>query len=759
MIRTFPRPSAACLALLAVASQLPAHAQQFQYQAGLLPGAVWTEGVECADVDRDGDLDIFFANGDGFTSPGPKRQNVLLINLLVETGSLSFADESTTRLGVHISNAKGVICGDVNGDGWIDCLFTNAFNTDVPFLYINAGATSPGFFTLESAARGFTSARSSAGGQFGDIDDDGDLDLILCDSGPSFLGGAGGKPHLYVNDGNGFFTENAAALGAPTKKAHMDVQLADFNGDWTLDFFGPNRASNAGGNHYLMLNENGIFSNVSSLVPASSTSTYEAEVGDMDGDSDLDMFLVSLSGFQEGWVRNDHNGTGPLAFTAGATLGGFDDDNEIVLIDYDVDGDLDVLVGSLASRERLYRNDTGGAFVADNAKIQAVSDSTLDATVADLNNDRRYDVITAQGESNSAQFVNKVYLNSGPVDDLPPRITATRAQPNPPPTGPFVVRAKVTDQVIDDGVDYVTGQARSVVSTNPQPTPVAIQAGAFVPQNVNIAAGTSVLWTNASGMTQSVASTTAPYAYDSGPLLAGFQYERTFVTPGTYAYQSSSGLTGTVTVTGSAQTTAGFRAGGGIHRFALPDTAGGTGSVVCYELFFTDWAGNVSVTDSACISLCPAPESYCTAKGGLACGPTAIASVGVPSATAASGFTITAAPARSNKPGILLYTSAGRANLPFPQGGHILCIQASPLRRGGPTASGGTPGPNCDGVFTIDWNAFAHGVWVPPGGQTPNSPAPFLLVIGQQVNAQWWGRDTVATGSFMSDALEYRVCP
>jgi hypothetical protein len=151
--------------------------------------------------------------------------------------------------------------------------------------------------------------------------------------------------------------------------------------------------------------------------------------------------------------------------------------------------------------------------------------------------------------------------------------------------------------------------------------------------------------------------------------------------------------------------------------------------------------------------------TYCTAKSGLACGTPAIAFSGQSSATAVSGFTISAAPARSNRTGILLYTSSGRANLAFPAGGHILCIATSPLRRGGPTSSGGTPGPNCDGVFTIDWNAFAHGVWAPPGGQAANNPAPFLVSAGQVVNVQWWGRDSLATGSFMSDALEYTVCP
>ena len=223
--------------VLALALQTPAAAQQFSYQPGLLPGpAVWTEGVQAVDVDHDGDLDLCFANGDGFTSPGTQRQAGLLINQFVGSGTLSFSDESVARLGVHLANGKGVTAGDVNGDGWVDLLYVNAFNTDTPFLFINRGAAQPGFFDMESSTRGFTENLSSAGAQFGDLDDDGDLDVIINDSGDSFLSGAGGRPRLFFNNGSGFFTENAVAMNAPIKRAHVDVQLVDLDGDWTVDF-------------------------------------------------------------------------------------------------------------------------------------------------------------------------------------------------------------------------------------------------------------------------------------------------------------------------------------------------------------------------------------------------------------------------------------------------------------------------------------------------------------------------------------------
>jgi hypothetical protein len=147
-------------------------------------------------------------------------------------------------------------------------------------------------------------------------------------------------------------------------------------------------------------------------------------------------------------------------------------------------------------------------------------------------------------------------------------------------------------------------------------------------------------------------------------------------------------------------------------------------------------------------SACPATVTYCTAKPGLSCGVPVISAFGMPSASSPSGFFITAGPARSNKTGLLIYTSSGRNNAAF-QGG-TLCIGTSPLRRTVTVSSGGFS--TCDGEFAIDMNAFAAGA---QGG----NPAAFLLTVGQKVNAQWWGRDTQPTGSFLSNGVEYYVCP
>ena len=69
---------------------------------------------------------------------------------------------------------------------------------------------------------------------------------------------------------------------------------------------------------------------------------------------------------------------------------------------------------------------------------------------------------------------------------------------------------------------------------------------------------------------------------------------------------------------------------------------------------------------------CLVPAIYCTAKlNSIGCLP-AIASTGVASASAGSGFTVTAANVRNQKSGLLIYSVTGRNNVPF-QGG-FLCL-------------------------------------------------------------------------------------
>jgi plastocyanin len=84
---------------------------------------------------------------------------------------------------------------------------------------------------------------------------------------------------------------------------------------------------------------------------------------------------------------------------------------------------------------------------------------------------------------------------------------------------------------------------------------VSIQNFAYTPQNVTIAAGATVRWTNNDTYAHTV---TSPGNFDSGNLNQGQTFQYTFNTPGTYTYFCAfhSNMTGTITVTGSGGNTA-----------------------------------------------------------------------------------------------------------------------------------------------------------------------------------------------------------
>ncbi len=143
---------------------------------------------------------------------------------------------------------------------------------------------------------------------------------------------------------------------------------------------------------------------------------------------------------------------------------------------------------------------------------------------------------------------------------------------------------------------------------------------------------------------------------------------------------------------------------------------------------------------------------YCTPKfNSLFCLPN-ISSTGTPSASQTSGFTIECSDVLNNKVGLLMYTDGGQLNTPF--SGGTMCI-GSPLRRTTGFNSLGSPsGLDCSGVFSIDMNAFGHGLL---GG----NPAPYLLVPGVVVNVQFWGRDPgfpAPNNTTLSAGLQFNIC-
>ncbi len=145
---------------------------------------------------------------------------------------------------------------------------------------------------------------------------------------------------------------------------------------------------------------------------------------------------------------------------------------------------------------------------------------------------------------------------------------------------------------------------------------------------------------------------------------------------------------------------------------------------------------------------CTPPSSYCTAKvNSNGCTPT-IGWSGAPSASASSGFSISATNVLNNKSGLFFYSSNGQQAAPF-QGG-TLCVKL-PLKRTALQSSNGNPPPNdCSGSYSIDFNEYvASGV----------DPA---LVAGSTIDGQYWARDpgfSAPNNTSLSNALHVTLCP
>jgi hypothetical protein len=180
---------------------------------------------------------------------------------------------------------------------------------------------------------------------------------------------------------------------------------------------------------------------------------------------------------------------------------------------------------------------------------------------------------------------------------------------------------------------------------------------------------------------------------------------------------------------------------------ASPDCNGNSVADVCDILggFSGDINGNGIPDECECFGGA-APTVYCTPKfNSQFCLPS-IAFNGFASVSSTAPFLITATDIINNKAGLLLYGFQA-ASIPF-QGG-FLCVGGQ-IKRTPVQHSGGTPPgiPDCTGVFSIDFNAFLQ------SGINPN-----LLIVGQQVNTQYWSRDPQdAFGTSLTNAVQFQIC-
>jgi hypothetical protein len=448
----------------------PAPAQQFVDETASRfpkPAAVdFSNQLTLGDLDGDFDLDIVIANGGNFNSAGSPQTQRIYIN----DGTGVFTDESSTRLNFE-GLARGVELGDIDGDGDLDLVFAQDFERQ-PALFVN---DSNGFFTNVTKTQLPAQVLSSSRAQFGDIDNDGDLDLYLTDGDEDRFGC--GQYRIYVNDGLGTFTDETLQRH-PIEDVcnNMDCLFGDIDGDFDLDVI---TASTGSGNSRLFTNDGtGVFARSFGLP--TDDNAYSYDFGDIDGDGDLDLLGVNANPSSLGEFLLLNDGAGEFSdVSSRLNPNPSEDDNDSKFFDFDNDGNLDLVIARLGgTAEKVYENDGNGNFAAISDAIDPIGDSSLDIAVGDLNGDDRVDIVTVQGESGS--FINRIYIGNGPQDQRPPRILATDTPASPQPEDPsYVVRAHILDDLTSDRNFFSRGVTLhfTVDGGTPQEVPMTYSGG------------------------------------------------------------------------------------------------------------------------------------------------------------------------------------------------------------------------------------------------------------------------------------------
>lgn len=379
--------------------------------------AAWSNKVELADLDGDGDVDILFADGGDYDMPGGPVVNQVWIN----DGSAVFEDRSADVLGGTGDLARAIEVRDLSGDGVVDIFIGTTYQTQSRLLLGGGGLAFE-----EVTATHLPAVPLSVGDvEAGDVDSDGDLDLILADWGAgSPMANEGGRVQLWLNDGTGRFTDaTAQQMPDVAVRFSWELEFVDADNDYDLDVVVS--CKQCSGSFFFVNDGSGSFEDASDRMPQYGNN-YDFEVIDLDGDGFQDLITINDGqNLAEHVFRGDGSG-GFVDATADlwpdeANLGG--DDNMIVVLDYDSDGDADFLIGSLELADRLLVNDGSGhlTLLDDVVFGGRPTTGTLGIAVADLDGDGRLDVVQAQGE---VAEDDRVFLGAGVVPDTaPPVIT------------------------------------------------------------------------------------------------------------------------------------------------------------------------------------------------------------------------------------------------------------------------------------------------------------------------------------------------
>ena len=182
--------------------------------------------------------------------------------------------------------------GDINGDGLED-LFVGGASGQEASVYIQ---NENSFEKIDNDIWTKHKALEDIDALFFDSDNDGDLDIYVVSGGNEFMPNSSTYlDRLYINDGNGNFTFRRELLPSNFESGSV-VKAFDFDNDGDLDLFVGSRMKPWNypepASSFLLINENGKFSNYNTDQFADLGLVTDAEWFDYDNDGDSDIVVV-----------------------------------------------------------------------------------------------------------------------------------------------------------------------------------------------------------------------------------------------------------------------------------------------------------------------------------------------------------------------------------------------------------------------------------------------------------------------------------
>ncbi|TYO97129.1 VCBS repeat protein [Geothermobacter ehrlichii] len=340
---------------------------------------------------------------------GKKTLCVLLAALMLCLGSglvlaQEFVDISSQAGVADAGLGKGVAFGDINNDGLVDLYVSNKGGAN--HLYLNKGNGKFEDITAR-AGEGLDYPGLAMGSVFGDYNNDGFVDLYLATGGRYEIE----ANRLFRNNGDGTFTDVTEEAGVGLKAFTYGASWADYDNDGYLDLYCANYGVGAK-NVLFHNNGDGTFTDVTDVAGVGDRSwSWMGVWADVNGDHYVDLYVVNGQ-YPVGEKNRLYINNGDGTFRDATSEAGVEDPNwglGAAFADIDNDGDLDLFVSNYVGPNNLYLNDGKGVFTLANEKIAGTHEGWgKGPTFGDVDHDGDLDLY--EGD---CKLANQLYLNDG----------------------------------------------------------------------------------------------------------------------------------------------------------------------------------------------------------------------------------------------------------------------------------------------------------------------------------------------------------